>query len=143
MRLNQFLIAPYIGDGSPVAQTMWVDNLTVATDRVTNLLRNDEITSISPVVPALSDIFTGRDINSLDYFGPLGTPVEGEGSREGTNGSDDEDDLYRRDFPPGGIDPDLTPVIGDTARPLIFYQVAVPTNTLRNVKAGESGRISY
>jgi hypothetical protein len=33
MRFNQFVLAPYIGDGSPVDQTMWVDNLTVATAR--------------------------------------------------------------------------------------------------------------
>jgi hypothetical protein len=31
MKWNQFLIAPYIGDGSPVDQSMWVDNLLVAT----------------------------------------------------------------------------------------------------------------
>lgn len=31
MRINQFLVAPYIGDGSPVDQTMWVDDLVVAT----------------------------------------------------------------------------------------------------------------
>jgi hypothetical protein len=35
LQLKQFLIAPYIGDGSPVEQTMWVDNLTVASARVT------------------------------------------------------------------------------------------------------------
>lgn len=29
MKFNQFLIAPYIGDGSPVNQTFWVDSLTV------------------------------------------------------------------------------------------------------------------
>jgi hypothetical protein len=34
MMFNQFLIAPYIGDGSPVEQTMWIDNLTVATSRI-------------------------------------------------------------------------------------------------------------
>jgi hypothetical protein len=34
MQLNQFLIAPYIGDGSPVDQSMWVDNLRVATARI-------------------------------------------------------------------------------------------------------------
>jgi hypothetical protein len=27
----QFVIGPYIGGGSPVDQTMWVDNLTLAT----------------------------------------------------------------------------------------------------------------
>ncbi len=34
MQFNQFLIAPYIGDGSPVEQTMWVDEIVVATDRL-------------------------------------------------------------------------------------------------------------
>ncbi len=34
MMFNQFLIAPYIGVGSPVAQTMWVDDLVLATGRV-------------------------------------------------------------------------------------------------------------
>jgi hypothetical protein len=33
MRFNQFIVAPYIGDGSPVDQVMWVDDLTVATGR--------------------------------------------------------------------------------------------------------------
>jgi hypothetical protein len=33
LKLNQFLIAPYIGDGSPVAQTMYVDDLIVAPKR--------------------------------------------------------------------------------------------------------------
>ncbi|MBK8006588.1 MAG: hypothetical protein IPK12_22580 [Gemmatimonadetes bacterium] len=31
---TQFIIAPYIGVGSPVAQTMWVDDVTVATGPV-------------------------------------------------------------------------------------------------------------
>jgi hypothetical protein len=34
MKFIQFLIAPYIGVGSPVAQTMWVDDVVVATGRV-------------------------------------------------------------------------------------------------------------
>ena len=33
MQFNQFLIGPYIGAGSPVDQTMWVDDLTVATSK--------------------------------------------------------------------------------------------------------------
>lgn len=32
MKFNQFVIAPWIGDGSPIEQTFWVDNLTVATN---------------------------------------------------------------------------------------------------------------
>jgi hypothetical protein len=34
LQLNQLLIAPYIGDGSPADQYMWVDNLRVATGRI-------------------------------------------------------------------------------------------------------------
>jgi hypothetical protein len=33
MQFNQFVIAPYIGDGSPITQSMWIDNLSVATGR--------------------------------------------------------------------------------------------------------------
>lgn len=33
MLFNQFVLAPYIGDGSPVDQTYWMDDLTVATAR--------------------------------------------------------------------------------------------------------------
>jgi len=35
MKFNQFLIGPYIGVGSPVDQTFWVDNLVVATGKTT------------------------------------------------------------------------------------------------------------
>lgn len=34
MKFNQFMIAPWIGDGSPVDQTFWVDDLTVLTGPV-------------------------------------------------------------------------------------------------------------
>jgi hypothetical protein len=34
LQFNQFLIAPYMGDGSPVDQTFFVDNLRVATGRI-------------------------------------------------------------------------------------------------------------
>ncbi len=34
LKLNQLVIAPYIGDGSPADQYMWVDNLRVATGRI-------------------------------------------------------------------------------------------------------------
>jgi hypothetical protein len=33
MQFNQFVVAPYIGDGSPVAQSMWIDDLIVAGSR--------------------------------------------------------------------------------------------------------------
>jgi hypothetical protein len=31
MQFNQLILSPYIGDGSPVDQFMWIDNLTVST----------------------------------------------------------------------------------------------------------------
>ena len=34
LQFSQFLIGPYIGDGSPVDQSMWIDNLRVATGRI-------------------------------------------------------------------------------------------------------------
>lgn len=33
MQWNQFLVTPYIGDGSPIVQSMWIDDLTVAAGR--------------------------------------------------------------------------------------------------------------
>jgi hypothetical protein len=33
MKFNQILNSPYIGDGSPVDQSFWIDNLMIATDR--------------------------------------------------------------------------------------------------------------
>jgi len=33
MQFNQFIIAPYIGDGSPVAQSLWIDDVLVAAAR--------------------------------------------------------------------------------------------------------------
>jgi hypothetical protein len=33
LRFNQFAVLPYIGPGSPVAQTFWMDELRVATAR--------------------------------------------------------------------------------------------------------------
>jgi hypothetical protein len=31
MRFHQFVMAPYMGDGSPVDQRLWIDDLTIAT----------------------------------------------------------------------------------------------------------------
>jgi hypothetical protein len=30
MKFNQFAITPYIGDGSPIEQTFWIDNLVLS-----------------------------------------------------------------------------------------------------------------
>jgi hypothetical protein len=36
MKFNQLLISPYIGDTSPIDQSFWVDNMTIATSRPTS-----------------------------------------------------------------------------------------------------------
>ena len=33
VRFSQFLIAPYMGDGSPISQSMFVDDLIIASER--------------------------------------------------------------------------------------------------------------
>ncbi len=43
MKFNQFMIAPYIGDGSPVDQTFWVDDLVVGTSRSTFLINSADV----------------------------------------------------------------------------------------------------
>ena len=46
MKFNQFMFGPYIGDGSPINQTMWVDNITVANHRET-----PDVTHVESVRP--------------------------------------------------------------------------------------------
>jgi len=143
MQFVQFLVAPYIGDGSPVDQTMWVDDLTVAVPGV-SLLRNDAVTTLAPLSPPTATIFTGTGRWTLDESGPDGIAQEGEGALESQNGSADDDDFYRANFPNAASDPDLVKVVADTKRPLVYYQVTVSGNTLGLVKdATGSVAISY
>lgn len=51
MKFNQFIIAPWIGDGSPVDQTFWIDNLTVATATSIPLLPPSAPTNVHMVQP--------------------------------------------------------------------------------------------
>src|SRR6185295_12224238 len=75
MLFEQFLIAPYIGDGSPVDQTMWIDDLFVATPDV-GLLRNDEIRQLAPLTPPLASIFPAGAGGGLDERGSDDCPQE-------------------------------------------------------------------
>jgi len=144
MLFNQFLMAPYIGDGSPVEQTMWVDDLKVATERTHGLLRNDAITTLAPLAPPLDLVFSGRDLASLERRGMNGVADEGEAGLESASGSGDDDDYYLADCPEGSLDPDARAVVPDASRPLIFYQLDSGLATLQLVKdpAG-SPRFSY
>lgn len=137
MLFQQFLVAPYIGDGSPVDQTMWVDELTVGRPGV-SLLRNDEVRQLAPLVPSLDTIFTSRGGASLDERGADDCAQEGEGALEPLNGSSDDDDFYVANVLSGAIDADSGP--RDPTRPLVFYEVTAPGDTLR-VSRDASGRI--
>ncbi|GAX62999.1 hypothetical protein SCALIN_C46_0003 [Candidatus Scalindua japonica] len=45
MKFNKILIGPYIGDGSPVDQTFWIDNLTVAASSTGDTAPRNKISS--------------------------------------------------------------------------------------------------
>src|SRR5205807_5002954 len=57
INFHQFQIAPYIGDGSPVDQYMWVDNLTLATGRIASVASNS-VASVT-VSPASASVVAG------------------------------------------------------------------------------------
>jgi len=47
MKFNQFLLAPYIGNGSPEEQTMWIDDLTISTKQdISDVLEFNSLKSI-------------------------------------------------------------------------------------------------
>jgi hypothetical protein len=140
MMFVQFLIAPYIGDGSPVDQTMWVDDLTVGRPGV-SLLRNDELRSLSPPTPPLSAIFTGGSALALDERGADSCAQEGEGALLSGNGSSDDDDFYAASVASGFVDADsASPAAG---RPLVFYETTEATDTLRLSRAAGRVVITY
>jgi hypothetical protein len=53
LTFDKFLFAPYIGDGSPVDQTIWIDDLTVAT--------------APPGTPLVGDLNSDGTVNALDW----------------------------------------------------------------------------
>ncbi len=63
MKFNQILIAPYIGDGSPVEQTMWVDDLIVATSRFSSAIADTNNSSTYTILSNL--VFDVIEISSL------------------------------------------------------------------------------
>ncbi len=77
MKWNQFLVAPYIGDGSPIDQTMWVDDLRVSTARLLADNDNDKMpddwetaNALNPTDPtdALQDIDSDHFTNLAEYL---------------------------------------------------------------------------
>ena len=105
------------------------------------LLRNDQIAALGPIPPDKAAIFTATGPASLDLAGPDLIPQEGEGVLRDLPGSSDDDDAYVAAIAPQFVDPD--PVVADTGRPLIFYQLDAP-KVLRLVKDGAGSlRVSF
>ena len=73
MKFNQFLLAPYIGDGSPVEQTIWVDNLVVATGKPGPAARTPVVSS-GGVVSAAS-FATGQAVAPGSLVAVFGTDL--------------------------------------------------------------------
>src|SRR4029077_9312706 len=57
IQFHQFIVAPYLGDGSPVDQYMWVDNLTLATGRIAGA-PSDSVVSVG-VSPSGTSVAVG------------------------------------------------------------------------------------
>src|SRR3989442_4454499 len=55
IQFHQFVIAPYMGDGSPVDQYMWVDDLTVATSKIASMPATSAVASVT-VSPASASL---------------------------------------------------------------------------------------
>jgi hypothetical protein len=90
MRFNQFLIAPYIGDGSPIDQTMWVDEMTVADARpASGVMSFDDKTT-----PALA-----LNVNSIDFTLHKASEI----SLVAVDALGRSTKLYRGSFPEGAI----------------------------------------
>ena len=97
------------------------------------LLRNDAVSQIAPVTPALSTIFPLRTI------GTDGIPGIGEGIKRTARGTSDDDDFYVPEIPSGYLDADVG-VAADASRPLVFYALTDPALTIFVGKTS-SGRI--
>jgi uncharacterized protein YjdB len=65
IKFHQLVIAPYIGDGSPVDQFMWVDDLTLGTGGAPSVPA--PVASVT-VSPALSSVGTGQ---TVQFFATL------------------------------------------------------------------------
>ena len=88
MKFNQFLIAPYISDGSPVEQTMWIDDLTVSTSRMNTSTVDDVEEMTMNIIPNPAEDFIEvnfercptsprcRTSNKIEIYNVLGECVK-------------------------------------------------------------------
>lgn len=69
MMFNQFLMLPYIGDGSPVEQTMWVDDLTVGDSRPTPSRVDETVLGQINIYPNPADEFLTVNFGDAEVSG--------------------------------------------------------------------------
>lgn len=107
------------------------------------LLRNDDpLYPLTRNTPSFPSIFVGTGTESLDALGGNLTPDAGEGADPTLNGSSDDDDLYVAAVTTPYIDPDGG-VVGDTNRPLVFYQLAGAAAPLKLTRMGTDLVVSW
>ncbi|HUR31727.1 MAG TPA: T9SS type A sorting domain-containing protein [Saprospiraceae bacterium] len=84
MKFNQLFYGPYIGVGSPVDQTWWVDDLTVADGRITTNIEQPDHSSKFFIYPnptegrftvELSDLDQDNELLTLQIFDFLGKKI--------------------------------------------------------------------
>ena len=105
-----------------------------------DMLRNDEVTSYTSYDPASIFVRAYPLDPALDGWGFDGISQLGEGALTSGNGSSDDDDFYDRDVTTGWLDADMT-VLGDSARPLVFYELDCPACVIK-LKKDPSGTIA-
>lgn len=71
MMFNQFLMLPYIGDGSPVEQTMWVDDLMVGDSRPTPSGVEETVLGHINIYPNPVDGFLTVDLGGTEVIGDV------------------------------------------------------------------------
>src|SRR2546425_1205189 len=77
IQFHQFVIAPYIGDGSPVDQYMWVDSLAVATGRIASA-PSASVASVT-VSPSSASVAVGGTFQlTATLKDSLGTVLSGQ-----------------------------------------------------------------
>src|SRR5256712_13153409 len=82
MKFKQLIVAPYIGDGSPVDQTMWVDNLPVGTGRIT-----PSVPTVASVTVAPASAGEDRARGILERGGERIRTADGHTGRSGGDGN--------------------------------------------------------
>ena len=101
------------------------------------LMRDDSVTTLTPLVPTLAAVFASFSLDGVD-----GIPQAGEGADATLPGSMDDDRAYIENPPFSVVDPDAS-VATDPRRPLVFYRISDRLGLLRVTKDAGGIRIDW